>query len=74
MSIINIFIWLWIFLILIILFQPIEQKYFTKEGFTPKIRSLYNPYLRSFRTYKETFLNEYNDNYFVKKLKNIGIY
>jgi hypothetical protein len=74
MSIINIFIWLWIFLILIIIFEPIQQKFSSKEGFTPKIRSFYYPYVRSFRIYKESFLNEYNDNYFIKKLKNMGIY
>ena len=58
----------------IILFQPIQQNYSTKEGFTPKIRSFYYPYLRSFRIYKESFLNEYNNNYFIKMLKNMGIY
>lgn len=74
MSNINIFICLWLFLILIIIFQPIQQKYSTKEGFTPKIRSLYYPYLRSFRIYKESFLNHYNNNYFIKMLQNMGIY
>jgi hypothetical protein len=45
-----------------------------KEGFTPKIRSMYRPHLRNARMYYEKFTNHYSSNYFVKILKNIGIY
>jgi hypothetical protein len=75
MDIINILIAIWIILITIIIFQSINnKKSLDKEGFTPKIRSFYYPYVRNLRIYTETFLNQYNDNYFIKKLKSIGIY
>jgi hypothetical protein len=75
MDIINIFFFIWVILILLILFQSIDNnKYNVKEGFTPKIRSFYHPCVRYIRIYTESFLNQYNDNYFIKKLKNLGIY
>jgi hypothetical protein len=75
MDIINIFICIWILLILLIIFQSIDnKKFFVKEGFTPKIRSFYHPYVRNLRIYTESFINQYNDNYFIKKLKSLGIY
>ena len=46
----------------------------TKEGITPKIRSFYNPHVRNLRITMESFMNNYNDYYFIKKLKNMGIY
>jgi abortive infection bacteriophage resistance protein len=67
---INILFILWFILIIFFLFQQINMT----EGFTPKIRSLYNPYIRNFRIYIESFSNDYNDNYIIKRLKNIGIY
>lgn len=74
MDIINIFLCLWIILIIYLLFHSIKKQYSNKEGFTPKIRSFYHPHLRNFRIYTESFLNQYNDNYIIKKLKNLGIY
>ena len=74
MDIINIFLCLWIILIIYLLYQSIETQKTNKEGFTPKIRSFYHPHLRNFRIYTESFLNQYNDNYVIKKLKNLGIY
>jgi hypothetical protein len=74
MEIINIFLCLWIILIIYLLFYSIENKNTNKEGFTPKIRGMYHPHLRNFRLYTESFLNQYNDNYVIKKLKNLGIY
>lgn len=75
MDIINIFIGIWIILIIIIIFQSVNNKKFNiKEGFTPKIRSFYHPCVRNIRIYTESFLNNYNENYFIKKLKSLGIY
>jgi len=76
MDFINIILILWVLLIILIicLQVKINNKKYTKEGFTPKIRSLYNPHLRNIRLFTESFLNMYNDNFFIKKLKNIGIY
>lgn len=75
MDTINIFVYIWLFLITLLIFQSIDnKKFFVKEGFTPKIRSFYNPYMRNLRIYTESFMNHYNDNYFIKKLKSLGIY
>jgi len=70
LNFINILFILWFILIIFFLYQQIN----ITEGFTPKIRSLYNPYIRNFRIYIESFSNVYNDNYIIKRLKNIGIY
>ena len=70
LNFINILFILWFILIIFFLYQQIN----ITEGFTPKIRSLYNPYIRNFRIYIESFSNIYNDNYIIKRLKNIGIY
>ena len=74
MDMINIFIILWIILIIILFYMEIEKSYIKKEGFTPKIRSMYHPFIRNFRINMESFVNNYNDYYFIKKLKSIGIY
>lgn len=74
MDSINLLIGMWIVLICIIIYQNIDNKYSNKEGFTPKIRSIINPYYRTYRIYKESFLNKYNNNYFIKKLREMGIY
>lgn len=70
MEFINIILIIWLLVIVLIIFQQLK----VKEGFTPKIRGGYNHHLRNIRIFTESFMNEYNENYFVKKLKNIGIY
>ena len=74
MDMINILILIWIIMLGVIIYQEMEKSYNTKEGFTPKIRSFYHPHLRNFRINMESFVNNYNDLYFIKKLKNMGIY
>ena len=74
MDMINILIILWLILIMVILYQNIKKNNTIKEAFTPKIRSFYNPHIRNFRITMESFLNNYNENYFIKKLKGMGIY
>ena len=74
MEMINIFILIWVILIIYILYQQIEKSNVIKEGFTPKIRSFYHPHLRNLRITMESFMNNYNDHYIIKKLKNFRIY
>lgn len=48
---------------------------FTKnEGFTPKINSLYRPYIRSINQNYETFVSNYGTNVIMNKLKKWNIY
>lgn len=44
------------------------------EGFTPKINSLYRPYIRSMNQGYETFINNYGPNIIINKLKKWNIY
>ena len=76
MDIINILLYVWIILLIMIIYMNFknENNEKKKEGFTPKIRSYYNPHVRNLRRMSETFINSYNENYFIKKLKNMGIY
>jgi len=74
MDMINLLILIWIIMLGLILYQEMEKSYNTKEGFTPKIRSFYHPHVRNFRITMESFMNNYNDYYFIKKLKSMGIY
>jgi hypothetical protein len=73
MDIINILLYVWILLLIMIIYLYFKNEK-RKQGFTPKIRSYYNPHIRNLRRITETFLNKYNENYFIKKLKNMGIY
>ena len=56
------FLSIWIILIVIIILQTVTQK---KEGFTPKIRGMYRPYVRRARLHVENFVNKYNGNYII---------
>lgn len=68
---------LYIFYLLIFIFLYIKinyliHKYENKEGFTPKIREMYRPYMRRSRI----FYQETRDNYLYKLkrlLRNIGL-
>jgi len=44
------------------------------EGFTPKINSIYRPYVRHFNQTYETFMNNYGPNVIITKLKKWNIY
>jgi hypothetical protein len=48
---------------------------FTKsEGFTPKINSIYRPYVRKISTSYETFISNYGPSIILNKLKKWNIY
>lgn len=47
---------------------------FTKEGFTPKINSMYRPYVRHINQTYETFVGNYGPNVIINKLKKWNIY
>lgn len=44
------------------------------EGFTPKINSLYRPYVRTINNNYESFINNYGTNVIMTKLKKWNIY
>jgi hypothetical protein len=48
------------------------QKY--KEGFTPKIHSMYRPYVRDIEQKYESFVNNYGSDVVMNKLKKWNIY
>ena len=50
------------------------QTYTSIEGFTPKINSLYRPYVRNINQTYETFINNYGPNVIMNKLKKWNIY
>ena len=45
-----------------------------KEGFTPKIRELYRPYVRTFNQGYENFVNNYGPKVIMNKLRKWNIY
>jgi hypothetical protein len=44
------------------------------EGFTPKINSIYRPYVRHINNTYENFINNYGPNVIMNKLKKWNIY
>lgn len=44
------------------------------ESFTPKINSMYRPYIRQMNQHYETFKNNYSPHIIVNKLKKWNIY
>lgn len=44
------------------------------EGFTPKINSLYRPYIRQMNSRYESFINNYGPNIMINNLKKWGVY
>jgi hypothetical protein len=44
------------------------------EGFTPKINSLYRPYVRNMNQTYESFMNNYGPNVIINKLKKWDVY
>ena len=51
-----------------------KKKDKNKEGFTPKIREIYRPYVRTFNQEYESFVNNYGPNVIVNKLRKWNIY
>jgi len=45
-----------------------------KEGFTPKLRGLYRPYVRTVNQGYESFVNNYGPNVIMNKLRKWNIY
>ena len=62
-----------IFFILIIIFSLYSSPQNTQENFTPAIRRLYRPYVRSTRLLSESFFKDTNNqvNSFLRK---VGLY
>jgi hypothetical protein len=52
-----------VFLLFIIIFFII-QNYYSKEGFTSRIREMYRPYFRRARLFKEKSYNQLKNNFF----------
>jgi hypothetical protein len=76
---IGIVVLLWIIYFIQILYPDKDKskgtnKYKNKEGFTPKIRQLYRPYVRIFNQGYESFVNNYGTNVIVNKLRKWNIY
>lgn len=45
-----------------------------KEGFTPRIRGIYRPYMRTINQKYESFMNNYGKNVIITKLRKWNIY
>ena len=51
-----------------------KNKYKCKEGFTPRIRGIYRPYVRTMNQGFESFINNYGPNVIMNKLRKWNIY
>ena len=65
------FLILWVVIIILVISQTIPNN---QEGFTPKIRSVYRPYLRNMRFTLESYTNKYNSDYLIGILRKVGLY
>jgi len=62
-------------IIILLWFIYIVQSYNTNvETFTPKINSLYRPYVRDINQKYETFVSNYGPEVIINKLKKMNIY
>ena len=72
----HFFLFIWLCIIIIVVYQyninKNKDKY--KEGFTPKIKGLYRPYVRKLRLNVENFANKYNSNFVMNFLRKLGLY
>jgi hypothetical protein len=50
------------------------QSFSKVESFTPRINSMYRPYIRRFNQHYENFMNKYNKDVILNKLKKWNIY
>ena len=60
-----------IFVLWVIYFM---QTYLFVEGFTPKINSMYRPYVRNINIKYENFVSNYGPDVIVNKLRKLNIY
>jgi hypothetical protein len=60
--------------IVILLWVIYFIKYYSKEGFTPKINGTIRPYMRNIRNGYEHFTNNYGSNVIMTKLRKYNIY
>jgi hypothetical protein len=70
----KIFVGIVILLWVIYFIQTYTSLLNVNEGFTPKINSLYRPYIRNINQTYETFVNNYGPNVVMTKLKKWNIY
>jgi hypothetical protein len=68
---IGIVVFLWIIYFIQML---IASKNKWKEGFTPRIRGIYRPYVRTMNRGFESFVNNYGPNVIMNKLRKWNIY
>ena len=68
---IGIVVFLWIIYFIQML---IASKNKRKEGFTPRIRGIYRPYVRTMNRGFESFVNNYGPNVIMNKLRKWNIY
>ena len=65
------FLFFWLLIIILVFSQSFNNP---KEGFTPKIRSMYRPYMRNMRVKLEGYTNKYNSDYLIGFLRKFGLY
>jgi len=72
---IGIVVFLWIiYFIQMLIASKHKNKNKGKEGFTPRIRGLYRPYVRTMNQGFESFVNNYGPNVIMNKLRKWNIY
>ena len=70
---IGIVVFLWIiYFIQMLIANKNKNKW--KEGFTPRIRGIYRPYVRTMNRGFESFVNNYGPNVIMNKLRKWNIY
>ena len=65
------FLFCWLLLIILVVSQSFKKN---KEEFTPKIRSMYRPDMRTMRLKIESITNKYNADYIISFLRKFGLY
>ena len=72
---IGIVVFLWIiYFIQMLIASKNKNKNKCKEGFTPRIRGIYRPYVRTMNRGFESFVNNYGPNVIMNKLRKWNIY
>ena len=72
---IVVFLWIIYFIQMLITSKKTRKnKNKCKEGFTPRIRGLYRPYVRTMNQRFESFVNNYGPNVIMNKLRKWNIY
>jgi preprotein translocase subunit SecG len=72
---IVVFLWIIYFIQMLIASKKTSKnKNKWKEGFTPRIRGIYRPYVRTMNQGFESFVNNYGPNVIMNKLRKWNIY